>query len=191
MGVLIFFLWILTGIVTGVVASDKGHGFGSWIFAGLMLGPFGLIAAAGLSDQKLREYIRRTIDPQSSWPIESKQKLFGGTLRPVDSSPKLLNESQSSLTYKTEEYSKENNIGNFLLNKNASEGQIWSKVIEILEFTKPEIVSLADPSESKIKESLTGGKIYMICQSDGKKIALAYAKESSQNNNLYWQIRMY
>ena len=69
MRILIFFLWILTGIATGVVASDKGHGFGSWAFAGLVLGPLGLIAAAGLSDQKLREYIRRTIETQSVRPI--------------------------------------------------------------------------------------------------------------------------
>ena len=76
MRLLIVFIWILTGVTTGVVASDKGHGFGSWTFAGLFLGPLGLIAAAGLSDQKLREYIRRTIDPQFNVQMKANKKLL-------------------------------------------------------------------------------------------------------------------
>ena len=64
MRIFLVFIWILTGLTAGVIASDKGHGFGSWTLVGLLLGPLGLIAAAGLSDQKLREYIRRIIDPQ-------------------------------------------------------------------------------------------------------------------------------
>ena len=189
--ILIVSLWILTGMVTGVVASDKGHGFGSWVLAGLLLGPIGLIAAAGLSDQKLREYIRRTIEHESSWPIESNQTLFGQTQNSLDSMPKLLNESQINFDSQTEKYSKDKFIGDFLLNKNASEDQIWIKALEILQFAKPDLADLANRSQSYINESLTGGRLFTLCTADGEKLALAYSKMIPDNESLYWKIRIY
>ena len=102
MRILILFLWLLTGIVTGVVASDKGHGFGSWALAGFLLGPIGLIAAAGLSDQKLRGYISRSIQSQYTRPAQNTQRLIEQNYLDLDSAPKLLNESQR--TFQLQEY---------------------------------------------------------------------------------------
>ena len=152
MRILIFLLWILTGIATGVVASDKGHGFGSWAFAGFLLGPLGLIAAVGLSDQKLREYIRRSIEPQSIQPFRNSQNILEQSDLDVDSKPKLLNQGQSNFTYQLQENSKEKYIGDFLLKTSASEEQIWIKILELLKFRRPDIVSLADRSKSNTNE---------------------------------------
>ena len=55
----LFFIAGFSGLLTSVVASDKGHDGNKWFFAGLIFGPLGLIAAAGLSDRKLRRYIRQ------------------------------------------------------------------------------------------------------------------------------------
>ncbi len=192
MYILILLFWILTGITTGVVASDKGHGFGSWTLAGLLLGPLGLIAAVGLSDQKLREYIRRTIESESIRPIQNTQKLLDKNDLYVDSTPipKLLSEGPGELAYQTKEYTREKYIDDFLLNKSASEEQLWMKIVEILEFYNPDIAALAERSKSNFNIDFTGGRAYVICKSDGQKIALAYAKESS-NNDYYWQLKMY
>ena len=191
MRILIVSLWILTGFTTGVVASDKGHGFGSWTLAGFLLGPFGLIASAGLSDQKLREYIRRTIDPQLVSPIRANQRFLKRTDLFIDSKPKLLKESQTSYEGETQTYTKEKYIGDFLLNRDASENEIWSKIIEMFEFGRPDLVYLADQEKSKIISSLSGGKAYLICDSDEKRIALAYAKISVDNQKFYWKVKIY
>ena len=191
MRILILSLWLLTGLTTGVIASDKGHGFGSWFFAGLLLGPLGLVAAAGLSDQKLREYIRRTIEPQPITPIRNSQQLLSQNNLYDNSIPKLLNESQNNLNLQTQEDSKSKYIGDFLLHKTASEDQLWMKILEILDFCRPELVAMADRTQSNANLSLTGGRVYIICTSDRQKLALAYAKESSSDGTLYWQLRMY
>ena len=191
MRLLIVFIWILTGFTTGVVASDKGHGFGSWTLAGFFLGPFGLIAAAGLSDQKLREYIRRTIESPLVDPITTNKKLLAQNDIYLDSQPKLLKESQSNLDGYSQSSAKEKYISDFLLNKDASDNQIWRKIIDMFEFCNPDLVYLADQSKSKSKSSLSSGKAYLICDSDGQKLALAYAKTSNDDEKYYWKIKVY
>ena len=191
MRLLIVFIWILTGITSGVVASDKGHGFGSWTFVGFFLGPFGLIAAAGLSDQKLREYIRRTIDPSFVEKRQTNQILIDRTDSYFNSPPKLLKGSQVDLEGDTQSYSTEKYLGDFLLNKDASENEIWTKVIELFDFRRPDLVYLADQTKSKIISSLYGGKAYIICDSGEKRIALVYAKLSNDGQDFYWKIKIY
>ena len=191
MRILLAFLWILTGLTTGVVASDKGHGFGSWFFLGLFLGPLGLIAAAGLSDQKLREYIRRIIDPNLVAPIRSNQKILNRTDLFLDSQPKLLKESQSNFQKGVQSYAHEKYMGDFLLNRDASQNEIWTKVVEMFEFRNPDLVYLADQTKSKTMSSPSGGKAYLICDSSERKIALAYAKLSYNEEEFHWKIKIY
>tara|TARA_Y100001968_G_C19395152_1_gene737846 strand:+ start:752 stop:1327 length:576 start_codon:yes stop_codon:yes gene_type:complete len=191
MRILIVSLWILTGVTTGVVASDKGHGFGSWTIAGLLLGPLGLIAAAGLSDQKLREYIRRKIEPGLIDPIQFNQRLFDRTDQYLDSPPKLLKESQSRFQDRTKNYAQEKHMGDFLLNRVASENEIWTKIIEMFDFYNPDLVYLADQKKSKTLSSFSGGKAYLICDSDERKIALAYSKLSENEDQFHWKIKIY
>ena len=186
MRILIVFIWILAGLTSGVIASDKGHGFGSWTLVGLCLGPFGLIAAAGLSDQKLREYIRRIIDPQFNIPMKGNKKILKPNDLYIDSPAKLLKESSSEFEEKRPQY-----IGDFQLDKNSSDNMIWAKVIEILEFSNPDLVYLADQSKSNTITSLSGGKAYVIRDSSGEKIALAYAKLGANDDKFHWLIKIY
>ncbi len=191
MRIVIFIFWILTGIASGVVASDKGHGFGSWAFAGLLLGPLGLIAAAGLSDQKLREYIRRSIEPQSIREHWNAQDLLEQSPLDVDSKPRLLMEGSFNSEHQVQYNLNDKYVGDFLLGKSASQNQIWGKILELLEFRSSDIAFLADRSKSNLNLSLTGGRAYKIRKSDGKKLALAYAKQTSDMDILHWQVKLY
>ena len=51
-------VWLPCGSFAGAIAEEKGHNLFAWFFGGLLFGPIGLIAAAGLSDRKLRRYQR-------------------------------------------------------------------------------------------------------------------------------------
>ncbi len=189
--ILLVFLWILTGLTTGVIASDKGHGFGSWTLVGLVLGPFGLIAAAGLSDQKLREYIRRIIDPSLAVPIQTNQKLLNRNDLYFDSPPKLLKESNINIQESNQSYAHKTYMADFLLKRDASQNEIWTKILEMFEFRNPDLVYLADQTKSKTMSSPTGGKAYLICDSSERKIALAYTKSSYDEDEFHWKIKIY
>ena len=43
MEIALLFIWLLFGIVTAVVASNKGRNGCGWFIIGFLLGPFGLI----------------------------------------------------------------------------------------------------------------------------------------------------
>lgn len=47
-----FFVWVMSGILSAVVASNKGRSSVGWFFMGLLLGPFGFLLALVVSDQK-------------------------------------------------------------------------------------------------------------------------------------------
>ena len=79
----------------------KGHDGSSWFFAGLFFGPLWLIAAAGLSERKLRKYIRQIGEKQEASDTGVEYLNFGAV-----SSAK------------------------FELNKDAPEDQIWEKIME-------------------------------------------------------------
>ena len=125
MRILIILIWILTGIVTGVVASDKGHGFGSWAFVGFLLGPLGLIAVTGLSDQKLRQYLSQR---SPHFNIENPKNFLDQTHRTTDYSLKLLTQSQRVLGDQTKRLPQDKCIADFLFNINLK-NQIFHKLI--------------------------------------------------------------
>lgn len=50
-------IWFLFGLVSAVVASNKGHGGCGWFLIGVLLGPFGLILA--LVTPKNEEVVER------------------------------------------------------------------------------------------------------------------------------------
>ena len=50
---------IVFACITSNIADDKGHDRLEWGVAGFFLGPFGLIAVAGLSDRVQRKYLRK------------------------------------------------------------------------------------------------------------------------------------
>jgi hypothetical protein len=49
---------IVCGSLSSSVAESKGCSSGPWFWAGLFLGPIGLIAACGMPDRRLRHYLR-------------------------------------------------------------------------------------------------------------------------------------
>ena len=57
-------VWLPCAFYASHVAADKGHNGAAWFFGGFLFGPIALIAAAGLSDQTLRRYIRLTAENQ-------------------------------------------------------------------------------------------------------------------------------
>ena len=67
---MVFLLLIVISLITASLASsiaeDKGHQAFNWCLAGFFFGPLGLIAAAGLSDKKLRKYIRQIGEKQDA-----------------------------------------------------------------------------------------------------------------------------
>ena len=61
MGALLFPVLIIAFICAGLsshVADAKGFDSGSWVLAGLLLGPLALLALAAMPDRRLRRYIR-------------------------------------------------------------------------------------------------------------------------------------
>ena len=103
----LFFVVILVGVFSGflasAVASDKGHDGSSWFFAGFLFGPLGLIAAAGLSDRKLRKYIRQIGEKQEAIEPGMEYKNFGVV-----------------------------RTAKFEFRKDATEDQIWEKIMEAI-----------------------------------------------------------
>ena len=73
-----FFLLVVISFITAAlsssIAEDKGHQAFNWCLAGFFFGPLGLIAAAGLSDRKLRKYIRQIGEKQDAIPPEKEDK---------------------------------------------------------------------------------------------------------------------
>lgn len=51
---LLLFLPLVSGMLTGMVAQQKGHAYWVWLGIGVLTGPLGLIASAGLPDRHLR-----------------------------------------------------------------------------------------------------------------------------------------
>ena len=63
---------VISGYLTRAVAKDKGHDGTDWFWGGFLLGPLGLLAAVGLSDRKLRNYIRQIGESQGAIKEEIK-----------------------------------------------------------------------------------------------------------------------
>ena len=55
---LLIVIWVACAVLCAIVAKEKGYVPVAWFFGGLFFGFFGLMAAAGLPDLKLRKYIK-------------------------------------------------------------------------------------------------------------------------------------
>ncbi len=65
-------LWAVCALLAAYIADDKGHDWLLWGLSGLIFGPVGLLAAVGLSDAKLRKYIRRIGEKQGALDSEGQ-----------------------------------------------------------------------------------------------------------------------
>lgn len=67
-------LWAAMAFFCGVVAGDKGHEGMNWFMAGVVLGPFALLAVTGLSDRKQRRLLNLLVEERgidTSKPVEA------------------------------------------------------------------------------------------------------------------------
>ena len=48
----LIFLWLICGVVSGMIASGKGHSGFLWFILGMLFGPFGIIFALLISENK-------------------------------------------------------------------------------------------------------------------------------------------
>ena len=51
-------IWLMSALMSALVAGDKGHSGTLWGLIGLFAGPLGVVGAAGLSDRKLHGYLQ-------------------------------------------------------------------------------------------------------------------------------------
>lgn len=56
------------GFFSAALADDKNHSGAAWFLLGLLWGPVGLLAAAGLSDRKQRRILRLMAEGQGISP---------------------------------------------------------------------------------------------------------------------------
>ena len=72
-----FIVWLVIALIfaslSSTIAEDKGHGEFVWGLVGFLLGPIGLLAAAGLSDRVQRNYLRQIAE---NFPINKSAKKF-------------------------------------------------------------------------------------------------------------------
>ena len=158
-----FFVVILLGFFSGFlassVASDKGHDGSIWFLAGLLLGPLGLIAAAGLSDRKLRRYIRQIGEKQDA-------------IKP----------------YQSRENEKNKSVGSFILQKEANEKEVFEKLAELLEKKNYSgIIANIDSTKLNFNNPFFGGKELIVHDKNGEIIVLVYSSGSLPDGTM-WQV---
>ena len=160
-----FFFLIVIALITACLASsiaeDKGHSGTAWGLCGFLFGPLGLIAAAGLSDRKLRKYIRQIGEKQEAIKAEPLPKT-------------------------SEEERKEKIIGSFDLVQTAEEDAVWEKILSIL---NSEIANKADRSKSYINSPMFGSTEFVVNDSNSELLAFASRKEYSINKYL-WEVSL-
>ena len=61
---LLLLVAVACALYSAQVASSKGHDPALWFLGGFLLGPLALLAALGLPDVKLRNYIRLLVERQ-------------------------------------------------------------------------------------------------------------------------------
>ena len=148
------------GFFASEVASGKGYRGTSWFIAGVLFGPLGLIAAAGLSDRRLRKYHRQ---------IGEKQDAIKEELEP-----------KTSKDLRADGYS----IGTFELSEDAEDDVIWEKILGML---SSDIADKANRSNSYLNQPLFGGTEFVVNDSKGERLAFASRFEGSMNN-YQWEV---
>ena len=162
-----FFAFIVLGFISGflasTVAADKGHDGSKWYFAGFLFGPLGVIAASGLSDRKLRRYIRQ---------IGEKQ----------DAIKPLLTREQEA---------KNKSTGSFILKKEAEKHEVFEKLVELLEKKNyVAIIEAIDERKVSFNSPLFGGKELIIQDKDGMNLLSVTSSNYSQTE-LIWQVELF
>ncbi len=164
---LLLLMFISCGGFSATIAKNKGINVGIWCLGGFIFGPIGLIAAVGMPDKIQRRYMRLITEAKEP----AKYSL----------------EDKTSLENRQQTLSEHIDLAEgFEISKNASESEIWGKIIEVL---GPERSAEADRSRSNFAKLPIGGRECSITKSDGTIFAIASSREDSQNI-AFWKITL-
>ena len=163
--IVVIVLGLFSAFLAGNVASDKGHDGTLWFLAGLLLGPLGLIAAAGLSDRKLRRYIRQ---------IGVKQEAI----------------TPEPLRITAEDVKKAKGKWSFIASKEATKDQIFEKLVNLLkENNSSELIGRIDTERLEINSPIFGSDELIVEDEKGKTIASVTSSGSLPEGTL-WQVEL-
>lgn len=160
--VVVILLGVFSGFLASSVAFDKGHDSSTWFVAGLLLGPLGLISAAGLSDRKLRRYMRQIGEKQDAIkPYQSKEK-----------------------------ESKNKSVGSFLIQKEANEKEVFEKLVELLaKKNYSGVIENIDKTKLNFNTPLFGGKELIVQDKNGETLVLV-SSSGSLPDGIMWQVAL-
>ena len=159
MVLVISLLWIVCAFLSAYLAKDKGHNALHWLLIGLIGGFISIIAAAGLSDRKLRKDIIQ---------IYEREKIID-EVKTISKKP---------FRYK-EKFT-------FSTNINANENEVFSYLSKLLtksDETREEFNALKIDSYEFNNSSL-GGKAFIVYDSD--RISLLILTSQKKENKLFW-----
>ena len=158
----VLILGVFSGFLSSTVASDKGHDGTAWFLVGLLLGPLGLIASAGLSDRKLRRYLRQIGEKQDAIkPYQSREK-----------------ESENK------------SVGSFLIPKEANEEEVFEKLAELLEKKNYSgVIENIDKTKLNCNNPLFGGKELIVKDKNGETLVLV-SSSGSLPDGIRWQVAL-
>ena len=158
----VLILGLFSGLLSSTVASDKGHDGTAWFLVGLLLGPLGLIASAGLSDRKLRRYLRQIGEKQDA--IKPHQD--------------------------REQKSKNKSVGSFVLPKEANEKEVFEKLVELLEKKNySEVVRTIDKKKLDFNSPLFVGRELIVQDENGETLVFV-STSGSLPEGLMWQVEL-
>ena len=122
----------------------------------------GLIAAAGLSDRKLRRYMRQIGEKQDAIkPYQSKEK-----------------------------ESKNKSVGSFLIQKEANEKEVFETLVELLEKKNYSgVIENIDKTKLNFNTPLFGGKELIVQDKNGETLVLV-SSSGSLPDGIMWQVQL-
>ena len=159
MVLIISLLWILCAFLSAYLAKEKGHNGLLWFWIGLIGGIISMIAAAGLSDRKLRKDIIQ---------INEREKIID-EVKTISKKPFRYKEK---FTFSTKINANENEVFSYL-----------SKLLRKSDETKEEFNALNIDSY-EFNQSSLGGKAFIVYDSD--RVSLLILTSHKKENKLFW-----
>jgi len=82
---IVLFVGVLCGALASAITGEKGWNSTNWFLTGLLFGPFGLLAAAGMPDRRTQKYLRY-LATQQGWSADfvNNNEQSGDTLTSVE-----------------------------------------------------------------------------------------------------------
>ena len=152
-------LWIISAFLSALLAKDKGHNALLWFFIGLIGGIISVVAATGLSDRKLRNYMRI---------ISEKEKL---------------SKEENFISKKPFRYREK---FTFSTGINANENEVYNHLSNFLRKSRDtkEVFDALKVDSFEFSESILGGKAFIVY--DANMISLIILTSQKKEDKLLW-----